>query len=261
MLINTLAQTREIHTEDQEIPAGDFSSWLEHARTALITGSGTDVACGQCVGCCSSSYFIHIKPSESITLKRIGKDSLFPAPGMPTGHSVLGFDQNGLCPMLKDKACSIYEHRPQTCRAYDCRIFAAAGILAGGKDKATINERIRYWRFSYPSELDRAEHLAVRSAAKFIQEHASAFPGGGVPTDPSQLAILAIKVYDVFIAREDEAVAQGTSHSHAEIAKAIVTASKRFDEITSNQISVRESSYPSGLTRRSSGTPQKRGAP
>lgn len=230
MFINTPVHTRETHAENQEIPAGDFSSWLEHARAALITGSGTDVACGQCVGCCSSSYFIHIKPGESVTLKQIGKASFFPAPGMPPGHSVLGFDQNGRCPMLKDKACSIYEHRPQTCRAYDCRIFAAAGILAGGADKATINERICRWKFGYPSELDRAEHLAVRTAAKFIQEHASAFPGGRVPTDSSQLAVLAIKVYDVFLGKENVVFAQGTLHSHAEVAKAIVAASKRFDE-------------------------------
>lgn len=234
MLINTPAQAKETSAEGQEIPAGAFSSWLEHARTALLSGSGTDVACGQCVGCCSSSYFIHIKPGESATLKRIGKDLLFPAPGMPPGHSVLGFDQDGLCPMLKDKACSIYEYRPQTCRAYDCRIFAAAGILAGGEDKRTINERIRRWKFSYPSKLDRAEHLAVRAAAKFIQEHASAFPGGRVPADPSQLAVLAIKVYDVFLARENEAAVQGISRSHAEVAEAIVTASKRFDESNPN---------------------------
>ena len=154
---------------------------------------------------------------------------------MPSGNSVLGFDQNGLCPMLKDKACSIYEYRPQTCRAYDCRIFAAAGILAGGKDKTIINERIRCWRFSYPSVLDRTEHLAVLSAVKFIQEYASVFPGGRVPTDPSQLAILAIKVYDVFLAEESEAVTQVTAHAHTEIAKAIVSASKRFDDMISNQ--------------------------
>src|SRR5690606_34236555 len=82
---------------------------------------------------------------------------------------------NGSCPMLEDGKCSIYADRPQTCFDYDCRIFAAAGIDAGGEDKAVINKRVREWRFSYPEEADRREHQAVRMAAAFIRDRRESF--------------------------------------------------------------------------------------
>ncbi len=186
-------------TEQQDLPAGDFSSWLRHARSALSNGIGTDVDCGECTACCSSSYFIHIGPAETRTLGRIPGDLLVAAPGLSNDQVVLGYDKNGCCPMLLDGKCSIYEHRPQTCRNYDCRVFAAAGIAAGGDDKARVNRRVKRWKFSYPAKRDHDEHLAVQAAAKFIREHAECFPGGRIPSNPSQLAILAIEVYEVFL--------------------------------------------------------------
>ena len=55
----------------RDLPAGDFSSWLRHARNALRTDGGTDVACGECIGCCTSSYFIHIGPEEGDVLANV----------------------------------------------------------------------------------------------------------------------------------------------------------------------------------------------
>ena len=40
----------------------------------------------------------------------------------------MGFDERGRCPMLTDAGCSIYAHRPRTCRTFDCRVFTAAGL-------------------------------------------------------------------------------------------------------------------------------------
>jgi len=213
----------------QRLPAGDFSSWLRQTRTALRDDSGADVACGECTGCCSSSYFIQIGPEETKTLARIRKDLLVPAPGQATGHLLMGYDEHGLCPMLVSGKCSIYQQRPQTCRNYDCRVFTAAGIDAGGDDKATINRRVRLWAFSYPTQRDRKEHDAVRAAARFLQEHASSFPEGRVPHNPTELAILAIKVYDVFLRKRRSVNAAGSALSNADIAKAIVDQSKEFD--------------------------------
>jgi hypothetical protein len=39
----------------------------------------------------------------------------------------------------------------------------------------------------------------VRVAARFIRDHAEAFPGGAVPGDAAQLAVLAVRVSDVFL--------------------------------------------------------------
>jgi Fe-S-cluster containining protein len=72
--------------------------------------------------------FIHISPEETRTIQRIPRELLFPAPGKPKGHVLMGYTDQGYCPMLVAGECSIYEDRPQTCRDYDCRVFAATGI-------------------------------------------------------------------------------------------------------------------------------------
>lgn len=214
-------------TAEPELPAGDFSAWLRHARSALINGHGTDVECGTCTACCSSSYFIHIRPEETETLEKVGKGFLAAAPGHPKGHKLLAYDQHGICPMLIQDKCSIYPQRPKTCRSYDCRVFAAAGIAAGAEDKARINERVRQWRFAYPAERDRRESAAVRAAARFIRGNAAAFPGGRIPDNPSQLAILAIKVYEVFM----DIHGGSGSKDPDETAREVVAASRRFDAL------------------------------
>jgi Fe-S-cluster containining protein len=201
---------------------------LRRARDALLTDGGTDVDCGECVGCCTSSYFIHIRPEEGDVLSRIAKDIPVAAPGLPKGHVLLGYDKKGICPMLVEGTCSIYEHRPLTCRQYDCRIFAAAGIAAGGDDKARINEPVRRWRFSYPTKGDCDEHQAVQAAATFIRGHAECFPGGRTPSDPSQLAILALKAYRVFIVEGGDAPA-AVAGADIAIADAVVAACREFD--------------------------------
>src|SRR5207237_7191020 len=139
------------------LPAGDFSSWMIDIRAALRGERDSDVACNGCTACCTASQFVHIAPDEIDTLSHIPAELLFPAPGRPPGHVVLGYDERAHCPMLIDNRCSIYEHRPRTCRSYDCRIFAATGldVADGDETKLLISERAKRWRFSYATEADR----------------------------------------------------------------------------------------------------------
>ena len=198
------------------IEAGPFSVWLREARSALRNGTGTDVPCGDCNACCRSAYFIHIQPGETRTLEALGKEALIDAPGLPTGHKLMGHGKDGACPQLVENRCAVYADRPQTCRNYDCRVFAAAGIYESD-DKPRINERVGQWRFEYPAAQDEQEHAAVRAAAKFIAENASLFPGGKIPSTPSQLATLAMKAYPVFM---------GALQTPEETARRIVEASR-----------------------------------
>lgn len=173
----------------QGLDAGDFSSWLSRAEAA-IRGEGTaDVPCGSCVACCTSSQFVHIGPDETATLARIPAELLVPAPGMPRGHVVLGYDDAGRCPMLADDGCSIYEDRPRTCRTYDCRVFVAAGVEPDAPD---IAERTRRWRFRYGSDLDRARHDATRAAAASLDETRGA----------TQRAVRAVQIHRRFLRDE-----------------------------------------------------------
>lgn len=215
--------------KNNKISAGDFSLWLCHTREALITDAGTEVNCGECNACCSSSYFIHIRPEETKTISHINKNLLFPAPGLPRGNVLMGYDEHGRCPMLVKQKCSIYKHRASTCRNYDCRIFAAAGIDPGGDDKARIKKRTDQWRFNYPTQKDHNEHAAVKAAVQFIQEHSACFPDGAIPHNPSQLAILAIKVYAVFLKDHDIYSQSLKISSDMEIAKAIMKANENFE--------------------------------
>ena len=89
-------------------------------------------------------------------------------------------------------------HRPETCRTYDCRVFAAAGMNAG-PDKTVINERIARWRFDYPSERDRTNIARSPRPRISCGSIRSAFPAGAVPSRPSEIAVLAVKSYEVFL--------------------------------------------------------------
>ena len=123
----------------------DLRAWLHE----VAAGEGTDVPCGECDACCRSGMFVHVEPDEVDALRRIPKALQFPAPGLPKGHVVLPYDGHGRCPMLTDAGCSIYAHRPRTCRRFDCRVFAAAGLEP---DAPLIAAAVRRWRFDPADE-------------------------------------------------------------------------------------------------------------
>jgi uncharacterized protein len=176
--------------------AGAFGPWLERTLAVLRDGAEADVPCDGCTACCESAQFVLVEPDEHDARTAIPAALLFPAPGAPKGSSVLPYDEHGRCPMLRDGACSIYEHRPRTCRAYDCRVLSAAGVDPG-PGKAGIRQRVDEWRFTThePGEQRAAE--AVGAAAAFLAEHADELPGGGPP--PTQRAALALEVHDLFL--------------------------------------------------------------
>jgi uncharacterized protein len=206
----------------RDVPAGDFSAWLHRTRTAAPAQGTADVPCGECTACCASSYFVHIAPDETETLRRIPPDLTIPAPGYPQGSVLLGYDSSGRCSMLVDQRCSIYEYRPRTCRSYDCRIFVAAGIDSVNRER--IDRQIRSWRFSYASAKDRDDHAAVQAAARFIREHADQFPRGAAPAGAKQLAALAIQAFDVL------ADPPGAPRSDFERVEALVAKIRELEE-------------------------------
>ena len=179
------------------LDAGRFSIWLRNIRNVLaVENCGINVPCGKCHACCRSSFFIHIKPEETRTLCRIPKELLFPAPFLPKGHMVLGYNEHGCCPMFIGNKCSIYRFRPATCRSFDCRILASSGIIP--KNHNLIAQHVRRWKFSYPNERDRDLLSAVQTAAIFLKNHPECIRGKLTSRDEIQLAVNAIKVYDVF---------------------------------------------------------------
>lgn len=154
-------------TDDDPLPAGDFSTWLRSLSKTLGGGDETPVPCGECSACCRSSQFVHIAPDELATVARIPPELTFAAPAAPEGHVLLGYDEPGRCPMLGPRGCSIYDDRPRTCRVYDCRVFAAA-MVEPDDDKPLIAQRSSRWTFGYLVARNRTE-LAVQA----VEVHAA----------------------------------------------------------------------------------------
>ncbi len=183
----------------RDLPAGDFSSWLAGMQQALRGRADSDVPCGTCTACCTSSQFVHIAPDEADALAHIPAELLFSAPRLPRGHVLMGYDQHGRCPMLIDQQCSIYAHRPRTCRTYDCRVLPAAGVELDEGEKVLIAERTRRWRFSHPTALDRVQHDAIQAAAATLSDHRGQLPAGAVPMNATALAVLAVEMHESFL--------------------------------------------------------------
>jgi Fe-S-cluster containining protein len=183
------------------LPVGSFASWLAGMTAALQGEQPADVPCGTCTACCTSSQFVHIGPEEKDTLARVPAELLFPAPGLPRGHVLLGYDEQGRCPMLSDGACSIYAHRPRTCRTYDCRVYAAAGVDPADDGKPLVARQVERWRFSYESPLDQSHRDAVRAAAEAAREQREGRVGSG-PRRATDIAVRAIETYTAFLPGE-----------------------------------------------------------
>ena len=144
---------------------------------------------------------MHIEPDEERTLAHIPDELLFPAPRLPEGHVLMGYDEQGHCPMLVDGSCSIYEYRPRTCRVYDCRIFAASGTPVLDPAQEQIAEQVRRWEFRFLSSEDEAEYRSVRRAAAYLVEHADELEGEFGSMTPLQQSLYSIELSSGFPGR------------------------------------------------------------
>jgi uncharacterized protein len=182
--------------------AGGFSAWLAGMAEALAGRQDADVPCDGCTACCRASQFIHVGPDEVDARSHIPAELLFPAPGLPPGHHVMGYDEQGHCPMLVEDRCSIYDHRPRTCRTYDCRVFAATGLdgqLAEDPASREIATRAAQWEFALGAEQDQLDLVAVRTAAAFLADHPEVLAEAARPFTTTQLAVQAVELHDVFV--------------------------------------------------------------
>jgi hypothetical protein len=183
--------------------AGDFGSWLSEVLGAIRGENPSDVPCDGCTACCRSGQFVHIAPDEVDAIAHIPPALLFPAPRLPKGHVLMGYDAQGRCPMLVDDRCTIYAHRPRTCRTYDCRVLPAAGLeLDEAERQPLIAARAREWRFTHPSVSDRSLHAAVRAAATYVADHGDALPEGTNVATATGRAVVAIEAHRAFLGAE-----------------------------------------------------------
>ena len=91
-----------------------------------------------------------------------------------------------------------------------------------------INNQVARWKFSYLTKNDRIQHSAIKAAAKFIRENPDFFPNGIIPTKAFQLAILAIKVNELFLTHKYKPSETMSVESGRKIAKAVIEANENF---------------------------------
>jgi hypothetical protein len=204
----------------EAVPAGDVAAWYAEMSAALTGAGESDVPCGSCTACCRSSQFVHISPDERATLAVIPKELRFPAPRLPRGHVLLGYDERGHCPMLVDGGCSIYEHRPRACRVYDCRAFAATGVTPA--DKPAVAERVRQWRFSFDHPDSGPISQALQAAAASLVELP---PDLAPPTDTGR-AVVAVQIVDLFLHRDVAGALSVAQPAMAQIQEAVDSLAK-----------------------------------
>ena len=187
-------------------------------QAALQGEAGSDVPCGDCRGCCVSGYPIVLREADAAITGRLSPQFLAQAGGL----RYMTARDDGTCPMLSAGNCSVYAQRPQTCRDYDCRIFAAAGVVPGSAQRQVINDRVAAWRFEYAGETERLAHAAVQAAAAFIRRVAGTPVAPQFPRTPTGAAVLALKCWTVFLLEP--------TLGDAELATVVAAASARFDQ-------------------------------
>lgn len=205
-------------------PAIPFALWLRSAQAALAEERSADVPCGSCNACCRTSHFIHVRPEEKRARARLPRVLLFPAPGLPPGNLMLGYEHDGCCPMLVSGRCTVYADRPLACRTYDCRVYAATGVAP---DREAIAGQVRRWRFSHPSQEDRDVHAAVLGAVRFLQVHPEVLSNDAARVQPVRLAVLALAVHEAFL-QDEPAGAARRNPSQQDRARAVAAANERL---------------------------------
>lgn len=180
----------------EPLPSTPFGAWLRATIATLDKDVPAGVPCGSCNACCRTFHQIHLRPGENRARKRLPKEYLSAARGLPPGYLLLGYTEVGACPVLIDGRCTIYEDRPLVCRTYDCRMYAATGVEP---DRADIVAQVRRWRFDYPSPKDRELHDAVLAAVRFIREHRECLPSDAAREQPIRVATLAVHAHARFL--------------------------------------------------------------
>jgi uncharacterized protein len=177
------------------LPATPFAAWLRATCATLDEDEPADVPCGSCNACCRTFHQIHLRPGEKRARKRLPKEYLSVARGLPPGYLLLGYTETGACPVLIGGRCTIYEDRPLVCRTYDCRMYAATGVAP---DRPDIAVQVWRWRFSYPAAEDRELQDAVLAAVSFIREQPACLPSDAARRQPIRVATLAVAVHEKF---------------------------------------------------------------
>ena len=97
-------------------PPEGTGDWHRQWVKGQIAGE-VRVPCDGCAApCCTSFEYITVDP-------RVDEVSQYATRRLASGRLVLQQHDDGACIYFVDGRCSIHDHRPATCRVFDCRIY------------------------------------------------------------------------------------------------------------------------------------------
>lgn len=117
------------------------SAIVDEARHSLEA----DVPCNGCTACCRGSE-VTVTEEEAERLGYENTRELY-------GRRVLAHQSDGACVFLENDRCGIHEQRPETCRVFDCRRMAIAGVLPATRPH--VADRVKQWRIVVEQPRDR----------------------------------------------------------------------------------------------------------
>jgi Fe-S-cluster containining protein len=115
------------------------------------------VPCNGCSACCRG-HAIPVGPAEDTT-------QLSVTPPNANGGRYLQRTADGACVHLGPAGCSVYPHRPQACRRFDCRLAAAFGITPSA---------FPVWSFAASTSTEAALNALARGLGMAEVERATA---------------------------------------------------------------------------------------
>lgn len=170
------------------------SQWVDDFTRHISEHEGIDVPCGDCAACCESSMFILLRPEDSAAKRAIPSELRFVAPGMPEGFEVMGYDQDGRCPMHR-RGCTIYAERPLTCRQFDCRVFPVTETTADEQSMQSIYRASQRMQFLPQTGEDQRLIQRLSRIAQVLHDDAKSSTST-MPRHSSSRASMAIEVHE-----------------------------------------------------------------
>ena len=107
-----------------------------------------------------------------------------------------------ICLQLPEIAHNM-KHR-ETCRGTEAASSKEINVNISDAGKTNTARKAELWVFTIDSEQDLADSTTVRSAASFLEKYSDRFPKGFISCNPAQRAVMAIKVYSLFLQRSDD---------------------------------------------------------
>lgn len=124
-MIKDLQEIKRLATEKED-ENWQFRSWLKFRAPSNIDGTVKKLSqkysalidCKECANCCCSLNIV----LDPIVTKKLTATLNLPLDEFQKQYTLVDEDNDRLlktpCPMLKDKLCTIYENRPDTCRTF-----------------------------------------------------------------------------------------------------------------------------------------------